>query len=200
MRYEQFAEKTAQEYQKKGLAEGRSIPEIELYIDQMVSCLNSELSLYAKDGDGPITKGMISNYTKHKMIPGPEGKRYTKDHCIFMLLVYYLKGCFSMDQIQRLMKPLLSNYSSEWDDSLDIQAYYGKRRRYLRDRAAHHDAHHAVQRGTVPCGKTAGRILPGQEKVAARRSLKTRQTAPNPDKLCASGEFPPLALFYARNR
>ena len=126
MRYEQFAEKTAQEYQKKGLAEGRSIPEIELYIDQMVSCLNSELSLYAKDGDGPITKGMISNYTKHKMIPGPEGKRYTKDHCIFMLLVYYLKGCFSMDQIQRLMKPLLSNYSSEWDDSLDIQAYYGK--------------------------------------------------------------------------
>ena len=126
MRYEQFAEKTAQEYQKKGLAEGKSIPDIELYIDQMVSCLNSELSLYAKDGDGPITKGMISNYTKHKMIPGPEGKRYTKDHCIFMLLVYYLKGCFSMDQIQRLMKPLLSNYSSEWDDSLDIQAYYGK--------------------------------------------------------------------------
>ena len=111
---------------KKGLAEGKRIPDIDLYIDQMVSCLNSELSLYAKGGEGPITKGMVSNYTKHKMIPGPEGKRYTKDHCIFMLLVYYLKGCFSMDQIQRLMKPLLSNYDSDWDDSLDIQAYYGK--------------------------------------------------------------------------
>ena len=126
MRYEKYAEKLAQEYQKKGLAEGKSIPDIDLYIDQMVSCLNSELSLYAKGGDGPITKGMVSNYTKHKMIPGPEGKRYTKDHCIFMLLVYYLKGCFSMDQIQRLMKPLLSNYSSDWDDDLDIQAYYAK--------------------------------------------------------------------------
>lgn len=126
MRYEQFAEKIAKEYQKKGLAEGKSIPNIDLYIDQMVSCLNSELSLYAKDGDGPITKGMVSNYTKHKMIPGPEGKRYTKDHCIFMLLVYYLKGCFSMDQVRRLMSPILSNYSSEWDDSVDIQAYYGK--------------------------------------------------------------------------
>ncbi|MBR3719242.1 MAG: DUF1836 domain-containing protein [Firmicutes bacterium] len=126
MRYEQFAEKIAKEYQKKGLAEGKSIPNIDLYIDQMVSCLNSELSLYAKDGDGPITKGMVSNYTKHKMIPGPEGKRYTKDHCIFMLLVYYLKGCFSMDQVRRLMRPILTNYNSEWDDSVDIQAYYGK--------------------------------------------------------------------------
>jgi hypothetical protein len=124
MRYEQFAEKLALEYQKKGLADGKSVPEIDLYIDQMVSCLNTELSLYAKDGEGPITKGIVSNYTKHKMIPGPEGKRYTKDHCIFMLLVYYLKGCFSMDQVQRLMKPILSNYDSAWDDNVDMQAYY----------------------------------------------------------------------------
>ena len=124
MRYEQFAEKLALEYQKKGLAEGKSIPDIDLYIDQMVSCLNEELALYAKDGEGPITKGIVSNYTKHKMIPGPEGKRYTKDHCIFMLLVYYLKGCFSMDQVQRLMKPILSNYDSAWDDNVDMQAYY----------------------------------------------------------------------------
>ena len=124
MRYEQFAEKLALEYQKKGLADGKSVPEIDLYIDQMVSCLNTELSLYAKNGEGPITKGIVSNYTKHKMIPGPEGKRYTKDHCIFMLLVYYLKGCFSMDQVQRLMKPILSNYDSAWDDNVDMQAYY----------------------------------------------------------------------------
>ena len=124
MRYEQFAEKLALEYQKKGLADGKSIPGIDLYIDQMVSCLNAELSLYEKDGKGPVTKGIVSNYTKHKMIPGPEGKRYTKDHCIFMLLVYYLKGCFSMDQVQRLMKPILANYDSAWDDSVDMQAYY----------------------------------------------------------------------------
>ena len=124
MRYEQFAEKLAADYQKKGLAEGKSVPDIDLYIDQMVSCLNAELSLYAKDGEGPVTKGIVSNYTKHKMIPGPEGKRYSKDHCIFMLLVYYLKGCFSMDQVQRLMKPILANYSSAWDDSVDMQAYY----------------------------------------------------------------------------
>ena len=124
MRYEQFAEKLALEYQKKCLADGENIPGIDLYIDQMVSCLNEELALYQKNGKAPITKGIVSNYTKHKMIPGPEGKRYTKDHCIFLLLVYYLKGCFSMDQVQRLMRPILANYDSAWDDRVDMQAYY----------------------------------------------------------------------------
>jgi len=90
----------------------------------MVQCLNKELKLYEKNEAGPVTKAMISNYTKHKMLPGPTGKRYTKEHLIFMTLVYYLKGCFSMDEIQRLMKPLLKNYSSEWDDKIDMESMY----------------------------------------------------------------------------
>ena len=124
MRYEQYVEKLTADYRKKGLADGKSVPDIDLYIDQLVSCLNTELPLYAKDGEGPVTKGIVSNYTKHKMIPGPEGKRYTKDHCVFMLLAFYLKSCFSMDQVQRLMKPILANYDSAWDDNVDMQAYY----------------------------------------------------------------------------
>ena len=97
---------------------------MELYIDQMVQCLNKELFIYSADEAGPITKAMISNYTKHKMLPGPTGKRYTKEHLIFMSLVYYLKECFSMDEIQRLMKPLIKNYSSDWDDKIDIDSMY----------------------------------------------------------------------------
>ena len=136
MRYEQFAEKLAKEYRKKGLATGDSIPDIDLYIDQMVSCLNEELALYEKDGKEPVTKGMISNYTKHRMIPGPDGKRYTKDHCIFMLLVCYLKGCFSMDQVQRLMKPILANYDSAWDEKVDVPAYYGEILNFVKEENA----------------------------------------------------------------
>ncbi len=124
MRYEQFAKKTLQQYLQKGLADGENIPDMELYIDQMVSCLNSELELYAKNGEGPITKGMVSNYTKHRMIPGPKGKRYTKTHCIFMLLVFYLKGALSMDQVQRMMRPVISNYHSDWDEDMDIPGIF----------------------------------------------------------------------------
>lgn len=126
MRYEVYAKKLAESYLEKGITDGNSFPEMELYIDQMAKCLNQELCLYGDGEKTPITKAIISNYTKHKMIPGPIGKRYTKDHLILMSLVFYLKGCFSMDQIQRLMKPLLENYHSDLDEKIDFSALYAE--------------------------------------------------------------------------
>ncbi|NCB42674.1 MAG: DUF1836 domain-containing protein [Clostridia bacterium] len=126
MRYEAYTKELVEEYLNAGIISEKSFPDMELYIDQMVKCLNKELKIYEKKESGPVTKAMISNYTKHKMLPGPTGKRYTKDHLIFMTLVYYLKGCFSMDEIQRLMKPLIKNYSSEWDDKIDVESMYSE--------------------------------------------------------------------------
>ena len=124
MRYEYFAAKLAEDYLKKGIVDGDNYPEMDLYIDQMVSCLNTELELYKTGSSGPMTKAMVSNYTKHKMIPGPDGKKYNKDHLLFMTIVFYLKNSLSMDQIQKLMAPLLSNYNSEWDDAIDLSLLY----------------------------------------------------------------------------
>lgn len=136
MRYEYFARNAAEEYVKRGIADGSSFPDMELYIDQMVACLNKELSLYAEDGEGPITKGMVSNYTKHKMLPGPDGKKYSKDHLYFMLLVFYLKNSLSMDQIQKLMAPVIANYNSEWDDNLELGKIIGLYMQKLRQSQA----------------------------------------------------------------
>lgn len=126
MRYEVYAKKLAESYLEKGITDGKNFPEMELYIDQMVTCLNQELFLYGDGKKTPITKAIISNYTKHKMIPGPVGKRYTKDHLILMSLVFYLKGCFSMNEIQRLMKPLLENYTSDLDEKIDFSSMYAE--------------------------------------------------------------------------
>ena len=124
MRYEYYAAKLAEDYLKKGIVDGDNYPEMDLYIDQMVSCLNKELELYKTGSSGPVTKAMVSNYTKHKMIPGPDGKKYNKDHLLFMTIVFYLKNSLSMDQIQKLMATLLSNYNSEWDDAIDLSLLY----------------------------------------------------------------------------
>ena len=124
MRYEQYAKNLAEEYKEKGISDGSSFPDMQLYMDQMVAFLNEELAIYGKNGSGPVTKSMVSNYTKHHMIPGPDGKRYSRSHCLFALMVFYLKECFSMDQVERFVKPLITNLSSEWDDEIDIQAMY----------------------------------------------------------------------------
>lgn len=124
MRYEQFISKWAEEYEKNGISYGENLPDMDLYMDQMVSVLNDELAIYADENGAPLTKSIVSNYTKHHMIPGPDGKRYTKAHMMFTLMVFYLKGGFSMDQIERLMKPTLANYDSQWDDQVDLQGMY----------------------------------------------------------------------------
>jgi len=111
---------------KSGIIDEKSFPEMEIYIDQMARCLNQQLKVYGDGEKTPINKAMISNYTKHKMIPGPVGKRYTKDHLILMSLVFYLKGCFSMDEIQRLMKPILENIASTWDEKIDVSSMFAE--------------------------------------------------------------------------
>lgn len=132
MRYEAFTKELVEKYLEDGIITGENFPDMELYIDQMVKYLNNELIIYGDEKTGPITNAMISNYTKHKMLPRPTGKRYTKEHFIFMSLVYYLKGCFSMDEIQRLMKPLIKNYTSDWDDKIDIESMYDEITTFVR--------------------------------------------------------------------
>ena len=67
MRYEEYAKKLADDYLKSGIVDGKNFPDIELYIDQMTKCLNQELRLYGDGKSTPITKAMISNYTKHAL-------------------------------------------------------------------------------------------------------------------------------------
>ncbi|HHX93425.1 MAG TPA: DUF1836 domain-containing protein [Clostridiales bacterium] len=126
MRYEEYVKILAHDYMESGIVDVDGYPDIDLYIDQMVKCLNKELRLYGDGESGPVTKSMVSNYTKYKMIPRPAGKHYTKNHLILMTIVFYLKGCFSMEEIQRLMKPVLDNYTSEWDEPIDLSSMYAE--------------------------------------------------------------------------
>ena len=56
------------------------IPNIDLYIDQVVSLLETYLSTYIKGEnnkeDKIVTKTMIINYVKHNIINPPVNKKY----------------------------------------------------------------------------------------------------------------------------
>ena len=54
------------------------IPKIDLYLDQLVCLLEQYLSNYIKNDDSEkiITKTMINNYVKHKIINPPVNKKY----------------------------------------------------------------------------------------------------------------------------
>ena len=66
------------------------IPKIDLYMDQVTTFMETQLAGTKRTPEDKImTKTMINNYTKNKLLPPPERKKYSKDH---MLLRAHVVG------------------------------------------------------------------------------------------------------------
>lgn len=125
MRYEEFVNIQLGKLKKAGLIDPDSIPDIDLYIDQVETYFKNQTSdIDSETVKRFLTKTMINNYAKHNMIPRPDGKKYTADHIMMIAMVGYLKGIFKMEEIEYLMRPLVDNYNSDFDDSIDPGVIY----------------------------------------------------------------------------
>ncbi len=87
------------------------IPSIELYMDQVTTFMDKYLEKNKRTPeDKTLTKTMINNYTKNELLPPPENKRYTKEHIILLIYIYYLKNVVSINDIHTVLRPLIDNY------------------------------------------------------------------------------------------
>lgn len=92
------------------------IPDIDLYMDQVTSFMNDHLQKSKRfEDDKILTKTMINNYAKNKLLPPPEKKRYTKEHMFLLIFIYYMKGFLPLNDIQTILEPLNAHFSR--DDS-----------------------------------------------------------------------------------
>ena len=67
---------------------------------------------------------MINNYTKNNLLPPPEKKRYTKEHLILLIYIYYLKNVISISDIQIMLKPLIDHYFENPDAPHSLEEIY----------------------------------------------------------------------------
>ncbi len=80
------------------------IPEIELYMDQVTTFIDDKLKTYKRNvNDKILTKTMINNYTKDKLLPPSNKKKYSKNHMILLILIYHLKSVLSINDIRLLL-------------------------------------------------------------------------------------------------
>ncbi len=89
------------------------IPDIDLYMDQVTTFMDEHLAStkrYPKDKI--LTKTMINNYAKNDLLPPPEKKKYSKEHLLTMIFIYYFKGILSINDIQSILKPIIERYFS----------------------------------------------------------------------------------------
>ena len=89
------------------------IPNIPLYMDQVTTFMDSQLASSKRyEDDKILTKTMINNYAKNSLIPPPVKKKYSKEHLLMLIFVYYFKSILSISDIQTLLKPLNEKYFS----------------------------------------------------------------------------------------
>lgn len=94
------------------------IPNIDLYMDQVLTFLDQELGTVREaTEDKAMTKTMINNYTKNQILPSPEKKKYSRDHMLNLIFIYYLKNFLSMKDIKKILDPINEKYF-EGEDSL----------------------------------------------------------------------------------
>lgn len=88
------------------------IPNIDLYMDQVTTFMESKLksSLRNPEEDKILTKTMINNYAKNDLLPPPIKKKYSKEHVIMLIFIYYYKGILSINDIQALLNPISDKY------------------------------------------------------------------------------------------
>ena len=87
------------------------IPNIDLYMDQVTTFMEENLASTKRHEDDKIlTKTMINNYAKNKLLPPPEKKRYSREHLLMLIFIYYFKNILSITDIQTLLKPITDKY------------------------------------------------------------------------------------------
>lgn len=92
------------------------IPNIGLYMDQVTTFMDEQLEACKRhDEDKILTKTMINNYAKNNLLPAPEKKKYSKEHVLTLLFIYYFKNLLSINDIQTLLNPLTEHYFGNKD-------------------------------------------------------------------------------------
>jgi len=100
------------------------IPDIDLYMDQVLTFMNGNLdNVKRHDTDKVMTKTMINNYAKNHLLPPPEKKKYTKEHVMVLMFIYYFKNILSIGDIQSILNPLTDRYFSNGRE-LNLEKIY----------------------------------------------------------------------------
>ena len=112
------------------VTEADDIPKIDLYMDQVLTFLSERLrrTVRKSEADKLLTKTMINNYVKNKVLIPPVKKKYGRDHILLLMLIYYMKNFLAIDDIRKIVEPVSEKYARPTTKS--AEQLTGRKRRY----------------------------------------------------------------------
>ncbi len=98
------------------------IPDIDLYIDQVIQLFDKTYSSFQRNEDDKVlTKTMINNYAKAKIFFPIKNKKYSKEHIILISLIYQLKSGLTLNDIKATLQELNHRILQ---GTIDLEAFY----------------------------------------------------------------------------
>jgi len=117
--------KMIREWMDLGFIEPDDIPSMDLYMDQITKFMDKHLEPNKRtEEDKTLTKTMINNYSKNNLLPPSNKKRYSKEHIILLIYIYYLKNVISISDIQTMLNPLIDDYFDNPKASHSLEDIY----------------------------------------------------------------------------
>ncbi|MBO5555678.1 MAG: DUF1836 domain-containing protein, partial [Oscillospiraceae bacterium] len=81
----------------------QELPELELYMDQVLSLVGRYLGGYPGFDEKGLTASMVNNYVKQGALPPPRKKRYSRTHLARLLMICVLKASLPIAAIKELL-------------------------------------------------------------------------------------------------
>ena len=100
------------------------LPAFDLYMDQVTTFMDEHLAgTKRRDEDKILTKTMINNYSKNNLLPPSVKKKYSKEHVLLLIFIYYFKSILSIKDIETVLAPLRDKYFSD-EAALSLSELY----------------------------------------------------------------------------
>ena len=101
-RKQAYAQQIAQHFY---IPRWEQLPSIDLYMDQLLVYMNEHFGGYfACTGASGLTKSMVNNYVKAKIVDAPVKKKYPRLSVAMIIVVCILKNCYATEEIGRLIR------------------------------------------------------------------------------------------------
>ena len=89
------------------------IPNIDLYLDQVLLYVNQVCAPISPDKDKGLTASMVNNYVKHGYLTKPDKKKYQRKQIARLIAITTLKSVFSIQEIAQTLNSLQTQVSSD---------------------------------------------------------------------------------------
>lgn len=98
----------------KSLAEHRlprwdELPDLDIYMDQVISLISRYFAGYPGFDDRILTSSMVNNYVKQGIIPSPVNKKYNRVHLAHLIIVCILKSVMPISLVGQLISAKVGN-------------------------------------------------------------------------------------------